>query len=164
MLRKIATTQSNTIRNFNWFKFPTPKPRIGVDRNAFDKHVNLCMTIDTQLPPTFSAPGIYKLKNNKNGMFYIGMSLNMKKRIKSHFMDAFRYRYDNMGKPNTDFSLVSQAIAEQDFDFNPEIVETMYPPKDLTIKQKKELLRQLEKEWIAKLESYKREIGYNVVR
>jgi hypothetical protein len=154
-------------RYFNWFKFPTPVPGKTANTQAFYKHLDYCTYGFDQICPLdkFSVPGIYKLTNRKDSKIYIGMSLNVRKRIKQHLQDAFRYKYDNCGKYD-DFSLVSQAVAKNDFDFNVEIVEKIPFQKaiEMTTVEKKKALKSLEKEWIGKLQSYRREIGYNVVR
>lgn len=126
----------------------------------------------------FSRPGIYKLINNTNGKIYIGLSLNMRDRIKRHVMDAFIYKYDRNRYKN--YSLVAENMAECNFDFSFEIQEAVSLPRTeiqqiriqyrginynvpKIIKERlKLLLVERERFWINYYQSYLVEKGYNI--
>jgi hypothetical protein len=113
----------------------------------------------------FSKPGIYKLINNRNNMVYIGMSVDMYKRIKQHMKDAFHYKYTSEAGASKRFSLVSIAIANNNFDFSYEILEII-PRNGLNFDDKvfRKTLKEREKYYIEKYKSYDRDLGYNIVK
>ncbi|KAL0489719.1 UvrABC system protein C [Acrasis kona] len=166
MFKPIRSRIFNNVsaRNFNWFKFPSSS----TSNPLFYKHLDLYTDGFNKICPykEFSHPGIYKITNRKNGMMYIGMSLDIRKRIKQHIRDAFLYRYDKSSRQHDDSSVVSQAVAENDFDFDYEILEKipLIKARTLTTAQLKKLLREKEREWIMNYKSYERNVGYNQVK
>lgn len=94
--------------------------------------------------------GIYLLRNKINGKIYIGKSVNLRQRMYGHKCDANRKRiYTN--------SPITLAIAKYSWEnFEVEILES-WDQIDHNILLTKEA------EWIAKLDSTNKKIGYNVL-
>jgi len=90
--------------------------------------------------------GIYKIINTANGKYYIGSSINIDYRIKSHFK-CLRGQYHK----NTHLQNAFNKYGEKSF--VSEIIE---------ICNKEDLLK-LETSHILSAESYKRKIGYNIL-
>lgn len=154
-------------RHVNWWRSPTedtiPKETVDAFYSAMEKtsfHFHkICPYIK------FGRPGIYKLTNNKNGMIYVGMSVNMYFRIKQHVKDGFNYKYAEIKTNQGRFSLVSKGIAESDFDFRFDVLEVIPRKGNLwDDRELKKILKARETYYIEKLRPYEREIGYNVVK
>ena len=74
---------------FSWFRLPDHS------NEKFYEHVEqISSTFHKKCPYyLFARPGIYKLSNNRNGKIYVGLSLNMQRRIRNHLLDAFNFKY-----------------------------------------------------------------------
>ncbi len=156
-----------------WFKSKNENPE-------FFEHLSKIMDQFSIWCPyrKFSRPGIYKLINNSNGKIYIGLSLNMRDRIKRHVMDAFVYKYDPTRYKS--YSLVAENMAQCNFNFSFEIQEVVSLPRaelqqiktqykginynvPKIIKERlKLLLVERERFWINYYQSYLVDKGYNV--
>lgn len=96
--------------------------------------------------------GIYKILNIKNGKFYIGSSINLRKRLYEH------YRELNLGI-HCNKHLQSSWIKYGKEGFKFQILKTIEDTSNFT----NEDLRKLETDYIIKTQCYKDSIGYNIV-
>ena len=92
--------------------------------------------------------GIYKITNFKNNKMYIGSSVDLKRRRKTHFSNLRRNKHINTYLQNS-----FNKYGESNFTF--EILEYV---------EDKLLLIEKEQYWLDKLNSYKNKYGYNICK
>lgn len=96
--------------------------------------------------------GIYRILNTINNKFYIGSSVNLRKRLYEHRRLLRLGKHENYHLQNA-----FTKYGEENFKF--EIIEVLKEvPKDIRV------LRDLETDYIQKFESYDQSIGYNVIK
>lgn len=152
------TVQQQQARQFNWFHAPQ-------HNDAFYKHYMNYLVQFARICPKrkFAKPGIYKLCNSKDSKVYIGQSVDMYHRMKQHVMDAFRFKYHLAPNAQGNFSLISMALANDNFEFEYHVQEA-FPVKFLFDPRIKHLLNERERYWIEQYKSCDRQYGYNVVK
>ena len=97
--------------------------------------------------PDVEAVGVYAIHNKKNDKYYIGSSVNVKTRLKTHQRNMEKLQGSNL-KMDEDFKTFEEL---NDFEF---LVLKTFPDNTITDYE----LRKTEKEFIEKYEAYK---GYN---
>lgn len=96
--------------------------------------------------------GIYRILNTINNKFYIGSSVNLRKRLYEHRRLLRLGKHENYHLQNA-----FTKYGEENFKF--EIIEVLKEvPKDIRV------LRDLETDYIQKFKSYDQSIGYNVIK
>lgn len=96
--------------------------------------------------------GIYKILNTVNGKFYIGSSVNLRKRLYEH------QRLLRLGKhENYHLQNAFTKYGEENFKF--EIIEVLE-----SVPENVRVLRDLETVYIQKYKTYDQSIGYNVIQ
>lgn len=97
--------------------------------------------------PDVEAVGVYAIHNKKNDKYYIGSSVNVKTRLKTHQRNMEKLQGSNL-KMDEDLKTFEEL---NDFEF---LVLKTFPDNTITDYE----LRKTEKEFIEKYEAYK---GYN---
>ena len=99
--------------------------------------------------------GIYQIKNNTNGRFFVGSAKNLPGKINSH-----KFQLKNGSHPNVEMQKEYNEIGEAGFSF--QILDQLKPKEDLQYDYTEEL-KTLEEMWVEKLQPFN-EKGYNKVK
>ncbi len=108
---------------------------------------------ETEINNLDKISGIYIIKNSKSGKSYVGESINVKERLKTHLLGL-----NALYHPNKDLNKDYLRDGGKYFLF--ELIETMKPVKDRTLL--KEKLKEREQYWINQFQKeklYNRETG-----
>ena len=99
--------------------------------------------------------GIYKITNITNNKFYIGSTINLRKRIKRHFYELLNQMHHSKHLQNA-----WNHYRKESFVYEPlEIIKKKQREKASEYKKK---LRKIEQEYLDKFTPWKAEIGYNI--
>ena len=99
--------------------------------------------------------GVYKITNVANNKFYIGSTINLRKRIKRHFYELLNQMHHSKHLQNA-----WNRYREENFVYEPlEIIKKEQREKANEYKKK---LRKIEQKYLDEFTPWKAEIGYNI--
>ena len=99
--------------------------------------------------------GIYKITNVTNNKFYIGSTINLRKRIKRHFYELLNQMHHSKHLQNA-----WNCYRKESFVYEP--LEIIKKEQRKKVSEYKKNLRKIEQEYLDKFTPWKAEIGYNI--